>query len=214
MTETIMELHELESAWKTLDARVAQQDVELAHLRAHNRGLRLRGKLQRVSLGQWAQLAVGLLFAVWGGGYWFDHLGTPHLVAYGLAVHAYGIALLATAIVMLLHVAAVDYGKPVGDVQQRLLTLRRTRIRSERVLWILGALMWVPILMIALRTIGLDAWLANPAWVLGNLAAAVALAAAAAWVMWRKPAWFAKLSMDGPLQEVERQLADFESLRA
>ena len=209
-----MELHELESAWKSLDARVAHQDIELGQLRKQHLGMRMRGKLMRASLGQWAQLAVGLLFAVWGGGYWFDHLGTPHLVAYGLAVHAYGIALIATAAVMLFHLAAVDYAQPVADVQQRLLTLRRTRIRSERVLWIVGALVWVPIMMIALRTIGLDAWLANPAWVLGNLAAAVALAAAAAWVMWRKPAWFAKLSMDGPLADVERQLADINALRA
>ena len=209
-----MELHELESAWKTLDAQVAQQDVELRQLRRQNLGMRMRGKLMRASVGQWAQLAIGLLFALWGGGYWFDHLGTPHLVAYGLAVHAYGIALLATAVVMLLHLAAVDYAQPVADVQQRLLTLRRTRIRSERVCWIVGAVVWVPIMMIALRTIGLDAWLANPGWVLGNLAAAVAIAAAAAWVMWRKPAWFAKMSMDGPLADVERQLADINALRA
>ncbi|MCC8363811.1 hypothetical protein LK996_12080 [Lysobacter sp. A6] len=209
-----MELHELESAWKTLDAQVAQQDVELKQLRTQNLRMRMRGKLMRASFGQWAQLGIGLLFALWGGSYWFDHLGTPHLVAYGLAVHAYGIALLATAVVMLLHLAAVDYAQPVADVQQRLLTLRRTRIRSERVCWIVGAVVWVPIMMIALRTIGLDAWLANPAWVLGNLAAAVAIAAAAAWVMWRRPAWFAKLSMDGPLAEVERQLADISELRA
>jgi hypothetical protein len=209
-----MELHELESAWKTLDAQVAQQDVAIKDLRRQNLGLRMRGKLMRASFGQWAQLAIGLLFAVWGGGYWFDHLGTPHLVAYGLAVHAYGIALLATAVVMLVHLAAVDYAQPVADVQQRLLTLRRTRIRSERVCWIVGAIVWVPIMMIGLRTIGLDAWLVNPAWVLGNLAAAVAIAAAAAWVMWRKPAWFAKISMDGPLADVERQLADINALRA
>ena len=209
-----MELHELESAWKALDAQVARQEVELKQLRGQNLRMRMRGKLTRASFGQWAQLAIGLLFALWGGGYWFDHLGTPHLVAYGLAVHAYGIALLATAIAMLLHLAAVDYAQPVADVQQRLLTLRRTRIRSERVCWIVGAIVWVPIMMIALRTIGFDAWLANPGWVLGNLAAAVAIAAAAAWVMWRKPAWFAKISMDGPLADVERQLADINALRA
>lgn len=209
-----MELHELESAWKALDAQVARQEVELKQLRGQNLRMRMRGKLTRASFGQWAQLAIGLLFALWGGGYWFDHLGTPHLVAYGLAVHAYGIALLATAVVMLLHLAAVDYAQPVAEVQQRLLTLRRTRIRSERVCWIVGAVVWVPIMMIALRTIGLDAWLANPGWVLGNLAAAVAIAAAAAWVMWRRPAWFAKMSMDGPLAEVERQLADISALRA
>ena len=202
-----MELHELESAWKTLDARVARQEVELTQLRT-------KGKLMRASLGQWWQIAVGLGFAVWGGGYWFDHLGTPHLVAYGLAVHAYGIALLATAIVLLARLANIDYALPVADVQERLLHLRRTRIRSERVLWIAGAVMWVPIMMMVLRWIRIDAWLVNPWFVLGNLAAGLVLAAGAAFVMWRKPAWFAKLAMEGPLADVERQLADLQTLRA
>ncbi|MUV15472.1 hypothetical protein [Noviluteimonas gilva] len=209
-----MELHELESAWKTLDARVARQEVELTQLRSQNFAMRTKGKLARASLGQSWQIAVGLLFAVWGGGYWFDHLGTPHLVAYGLAVHAYGIALLATAIVLLVQLANVDYALPVSDVQERLLRLRRTRIRCERVLWIAGAVMWVPIMMIALRWIHFDAWLVNPWFVLGNLAAGLVLAAGAAFVMWRKPAWFAKLAMEGPLADVERQLADLETLRA
>ncbi len=202
-----MELHELQSAWKTLDARVARQAVELTQLRT-------KGKLARASFGQWAQIAIGLLFAVWGGGYWFDHLGTPHLVAYGLAVHAYGIALLATAIVLLVRLARVDYALPVAEVQHRLLCLRRTRIRCERVLWIAGAVMWVPIMMMALRGIHFDAWRVNPWFVLGNLGVGVVLAAAAAFVMWRRPAWFAKLAMDGPLADVERQLADLETLRA
>jgi hypothetical protein len=214
MTETHMELHELESAWKTLDARVARQEVELTQLRSQNFAMRTKGKLARASLGQSWQLVVGLAFAVWGGGYWFDHLGTPHLFAYGLAVHAYGIALLATAIVLLVQLANVDYALPVADVQARLLRLRRTRIRCERVLWIAGAVMWVPIMMIALRWIRFDAWLVNPWFVLGNLAAGLVLAAGAAFVMWRKPAWFAKLAMDGPLADVERQLADLETLRA
>lgn len=209
-----MELHELQSAWKTLDARVARQAEELAQLRTRNLALRTRGTLARVSFGQWGQIAIGLLFAVWGGGYWFDHLGTPHLVAYGLAVHAYGIALLATAIVLLVRLANVDYALPVADVQQRLLHLRRTRIHCERVLWIAGAVMWVPIMMMGLRAIRFDAWLVNPWFVLGNLGVGLVLAAGAALVMWRKPAWFAKLAMEGPLADVERQLADLESLRA
>ena len=33
MTESIMELHELESAWKTLDQRVAAQALDIERLR-------------------------------------------------------------------------------------------------------------------------------------------------------------------------------------
>jgi hypothetical protein len=142
-----------------------------------------------------------------------DHLSAPHLVAYGMAVHAYGIALLATAIVLLAHLAVIDYALPVAEVQARLLRLRRTRIRTERVLWIAGALIWVPLLMLVARAVGVDAWAINPNYVLGNLAVGLAIAAIVAWATWRKPAWFAKRAMDGALEEVDRQLADIESLR-
>lgn len=203
-----MELQELEAAWKTLDARVSQQAVELKQLRSKH-------LLSRVSLGQWKQLAIGLVFVLWGGAYWADHLGTPHLVAYGLAAHAYGIAIMATAIVLLVAVSRVDHTLPVADVQQRLLELRRARIRSERILWLFGAVMWVPLLMMGVRGfLHLDVWLLDPSYVLWNLAVGAALAVIAALVMWRKPAWFAKSAMQGPLAEIDRQLADLHDLRA
>ena len=202
-----MELQELESAWKTLEARVAQQDVELKQLRS-------KQLLSRVSFSQWKQVAIGLVFVLWGGAYWADGIGTPHLVAYGLAVHAYGIAIMATAIVLLVALRRVDYTSPVADVQQRLLGLRRTRIRSEQILWLCGAVVWVPLLMMGLRRfLHLDVWLLHPSYVWWNLAAGLAIAVGAAVMMWRKPAAFAKSAMKGPLAEIDRQLADLRDLR-
>ncbi|UHQ19564.1 hypothetical protein LVB87_15465 [Lysobacter sp. KIS68-7] len=209
-----MELHELESAWKTLDQRVARQDEDLARLRVETRGLRSRWRLHLATLGQVVQIGIGLLFAVWGGGYWFDHLGTPHLVAYGLGVHLYGIALLGAAISLIVRLARVDYAAPVADVQQALLDLRRTRIVTERILWLMGAVAWVPLLMMALSAIGFDVWLRSPAWVWMNLGVGVVLALVAALAMTLKPAWFARMSMDGALRDVERQLEEIRELRA
>ena len=208
-----MDLHELESAWKSLDQRVARQDEELAQLRTQARGLRGRWRLHVATLGQVAQIAIGLLLAIWGGGFWVDHWGTPHLVAYGMAVHIYGIALLASAIVLILRMAAIDYGQPVADVQSRLLALRRARIVTERILWIFGAIAWVPMLMMGLAAIGFDPFLHRPSWVWWNLAVGGVLALVAGAVMVWKPAWFASISMDGALREVDRQIAEFDSLR-
>ena len=209
-----MDLHELESAWKTLDTRVARQDEEITQLRTEARGLRSRWRLHLATLGQVAQIAVGLLLAFWGGGFWVDHWGTPHLVAYGVAVHVYGIALMASAIVLILRLATIDYGKPVADVQMRLLALRRARIRTERVLWLIGAIAWVPMMMMGVFAFGFDAFVHRPSWVWLNLAVGVALAIAAGAVMAWKPAWFASVSMDGALRDVDRQIEEFEGLRA
>ena len=209
-----MDLHELESAWKTLDTRVARQDEEITQLRVEARGLRSRWRLHLATAGQVAQIAVGLLLAFWGGGFWVDHWGTPHLVAYGVAVHVYGIALMASAIVLILRLATIDYGKPVADVQMRLLALRRARIRTERVLWLIGAIAWVPMMMMGVFAFGFDAFVHRPSWFWLNLAVGVALAIAAGAVMAWKPAWFASVSMDGALRDVERQIEEFEGLRA
>ena len=209
-----MDLHELESAWKALDHRVARQDEELAQLRVEARGLRSRWRLHLATLGQGAQVAIGLLLAFWGGGFWVDHWGTPHLVAYGLAVHVYGIALMASAIVLILRLATIDYGQPVAEVQMRLLALRRARIRTERVLWLTGAIAWVPMMMMGLYAIGIDAFAHRPSWFWLNLAVGVGLAVIAGAVMAWKPKWFASISMDGGLRDVERQIEEFEGLRA
>lgn len=209
-----MDLHELESAWKALDDRVARQDDELTQLRVEARGLRARWRLHVATLGQVAQIAIGLLLAFWGGGFWVDHWGTPHLVAYGVAVHLYGVALMASAIVLIVRLATIDYGLPVAEVQSRLLALRRTRIRTERVLWLMGAIAWVPMMMMGLFAFGFDAFAHRPSWFWLNLAVGVGLAATAGAVMAWKPAWFASVSMDGALRDVERQLAEFEALRA
>lgn len=208
-----MDLHELETAWKALDQRVARQDDELAQLRVEARGLRSRRRLHMATLGQVAQIAIGALLAAWGGGFWVDHWSTPHLVAYGLSVHVYGVALLASAIVLIVRMATIDYGKPVADVQSRLLALRRSRIVTERVLWVMGAIAWVPMMMMALFAIGMDVFVHRPAWLWLNVAAGLVLALAAGAVMAWKPAWFASISMDGALRDVDRQLEEFEHLR-
>jgi hypothetical protein len=100
-------------------------------------------------------------------------------------------------------------------VQSQLLLLRRARIRTERILWIAGAIAWVPLMMMAVRAgLRLDVWAINPAYVLWNLAAGVAIAVAFALGMWLRPAWFARMAMDGPMREVEQQLAEIDALRA
>lgn len=210
-----MELHELESAWKTLDQRVAAQALDIERLREATIGGRLHRTLRRMTVGQVVQLAIGIVFAVMGGSYWTDHIDVPHLVAYGLGLHLYGILLLGSAVALLVRLAAVDYAKPVAEVQSQLLLLRRARIRTERILWIAGAIAWVPLMMMAVRAgLRLDVWAINPAYVLWNLAAGVAIAVAFALGMWLRPAWFARMAMDGPMREVEQQLAEIDALRA
>ena len=85
---------------------------------------------------------------------------------------------------------------------------------TERILWVMGTIAWVPMMMMGLFAIGLDALLHRPAWLWLNLAVGIVLACIAGAVMAWKPAWFASISMDGALRDIQRQIEEFEGLRA
>ena len=82
-----MDMHELESACKSFNQRLAAQDASLQDLRRRS-GRRAAGaRLRWLWLGQLPQLVVGLLIARWAGGYWTQHFAEPHLVVHGVAIH-------------------------------------------------------------------------------------------------------------------------------
>lgn len=205
----MIEMQELEQAWQGIDERLEQHGALLHELRRRDAVDVARAHLHRLSLRQLAQLAIGILIVLWAGGYWVDHWGQPHLVVYGVAIHAYGLALVVAAAVQLARVARVDYRAPVLDVQRQLLALRRLRVRSERGLLILGFVMWVPFLFVAVRRfLHLDVWLARPEVVWWNLAAGVGLAAGVAWFTHRFRDAFERDAAGRSLREAEAELAE------
>jgi hypothetical protein len=206
-----MEMHELQQAWQALDDRLGRQALELRALR-RARGLdAARARLQRISLGQFAQLAIGLLLVVWAGGYWSERLGQPALLASGIALHLYGLALLVAAAMQLVRLLAIDYRAPVVQVQRRLLGLRRLRIHCERVLLLVGAAIWVPVLLIGFAALGIDLWASRPGVVLANLAFGLVLALLAAWAMRRFRTAFERDAVGGSLAAAEAELADLQA---
>lgn len=206
-----MELHELEQAWNGLDQRLARQDLQLRELR-HGYGLQAaRSRLQRVSLGQLAQLAVGVVVVLWAGSYWADHWGAAHLVSYGIAIHLYGLALAISAGLQLARLRRLTPGQPVLEVQRELLALRRLRIRSERILLVLGFVIWVPVVFVIAHAAGIDVWQHSPGNVLFNLAVGIALSALALWWTHRYRERFERDAAGRSLRAAEQELAELGS---
>ncbi|UYC10716.1 hypothetical protein [Xanthomonas sp. CFBP 8445] len=209
-----MELDELKAAWidygRQMERQAAQRD---ALQRA--RGLHGIGRRVRLLAGaQLLQLAIGLLFSLWGGAAWTEHWGTWHLVAYGLALHGYGLALLATAAVQLRRIGAIDYAGPIADSQQAIVRARRARLRSDRVLFACGGVMWVPALGLLLYAAGVDLWALRPAVVLANLLAGLAVSVVLVAASLRWPAWFERSAQHRRLAEIERDLCDLHEARS
>jgi len=206
-----MELDELKSAWQAMDARLLSQATELRTLREAGAIGSARSRLRLMTMAQGAQLLVGLLVVLWAGSYWWDHLGQSHLVAYGVGLHLYGIALLGAAAIQLTQLLRIDYRKPVLEVQTQLVRLRRVRVRCERALLVLGFVAWVPLLFIALRKLHMDVWLSRPSVVLANLAAGLALAAVMYWLTDRFRDYFERDAAGGSLRQAEAELAELSS---
>lgn len=203
-----MEMSELQQAWRGLDERLI--GLETMARSEHRRRVLgdLRWRLGQLGFGQALQVLVGLAFAVFAGGFWTTHWGTPHLVVYGLAVHAYGLALIVPAALQLVGILRLDPQAPVLAVQARLLALRRLRIRSERMLLVAGMLAWVPILFALAASVGMDLWPSRPGVVLSNLGVGLVLAVLVAWLTHRYRAAFERDAVGRSLAQVEADLAE------
>lgn len=203
-----MDMHELEQAWQGFGQQL-QQQAQALRQQQRQRGIDgLRARLRLVSLGLWSQLGIAVLIVLWAGNYWFTHRAETHLLVYGLTLHLYGLALLLAAAWQLTRLAQVDYHRPILELQAGLLALRRLRVHCERALLLVGCLIWLPLLLIALRALGIDVWLQRPSVVLWNGAAALGLCAMVAWLLQRYRDWFERDASGRSLRQAEAELAE------
>ncbi len=203
-----MDMRELQQAWAGLDERLVRQGDALRGIRRRQGMESARLRLRLVSVGQWLQLAVGIVVVVWAGGYWIGHLGQAHLVVYGVSVHLYGLGLLLDAAWQLERLARIDYRKSIVDVQRELVALRRRRVAGERVLLLAGFIVWVPLVFMAANAVGLDVWRLSPATVGWNLAAGVVLAAFVGWLTIRFRDAFERDAAGRSLRQAQAELEE------
>ncbi|MGH8080081.1 MAG: hypothetical protein ACREP7_05860, partial [Lysobacter sp.] len=128
MSAITMELDDIKLAWQELDRKLDRQyTMDLLRFR-EERGQRMKSGLRPLVWGQALQMLFGLVCIVWGTLFWLHHLGTAHLVAIGLIVQVYGIALIGCGGAMQGLIASTDYTAPVMTIQKRLASLRKTYI--------------------------------------------------------------------------------------
>lgn len=167
---------------------------------------RLRRRLRLFSLAQGLQLLAGVAIVLMAGPWWVRHWGEWHLVAYGVAIHAWGLALLIIALVQLMLAWLLDYSKPLATVQRQLLRLRRVRVWGERWLLVAGFAVWMPLVFAGLATFGLDVWELRPSVVWFNLAFALALSGGVAWYSLRCRERFERDALGRSLRAAQAEL--------
>jgi hypothetical protein len=186
---TASTLDELKTAWQALDRKMERQHALSLHQFRETKLAKLRGGLRPLVAGQIIQLVFGLLLALFAGGFWFDHLGVPHLMIYGLLIHAYGIMMIVFGIRDLILIQTVDYGAPVLMIQKQLAELRAWRLRAGIWFAAAGCLVWVPGLLVLFYFLGADLWMHKREVVYWNAASSLACLALCAGVFWwsRRP---------------------------
>ena len=169
-----MELDDLKSAWQTLDRRLEQANALNLHLFKENRIDKAKAGLRPLAFGQGVQLAIGVLMTAVFAPFWIRHMGTPHLVIYGLSLQAYALMFIVFAARDLSMLGRIHYDAPVLDIQKQLAALRAWRIRSGLWFAIAGCFAWTPLTLVVFYWLGADIWIHAPSVVYGFIASSFA----------------------------------------
>ena len=209
-----MELDDLKSAWRELNQKLDRQTELNLRLLREGHVDRARRSLRPLTWGQMAQILAGGLLSLYAGTFWVAHRQVSHLLATGLLMQAYGLAmiLVGARTQALLH--RLDFGAPVLQIQKQLAELRRFYIVGGLWMGLPWWFLWIPALLMAFMSLfGADLGAKLPALVLlTHLAAGLGGAALTLlFIQWarRRPALALKLERSAAgrsLNDVQRAL--------
>lgn len=159
-----MELDEMKLAWQAMNRQLERQQALGARLYMENRLDKLRHGLRPLLWGQVAQIAIGMWASWLAATFWFPRMSVTHFLVWGLMVHVLGIAMIVSGVRNIYLIRCIDYSAPVLEIQRRLAALRTWRVRVEGpVFAVLGAFVWVPLLLIQMARSGIDPQVLMPA---------------------------------------------------
>ncbi|MGI8438330.1 MAG: hypothetical protein ACR2NX_15760 [Chthoniobacterales bacterium] len=156
------ELDDLKSTWHNLNRNLERQHALALHQFRETKLTRFRSGFRPLVAGQIIQIISGAFFAVFGGSFWVDHIGVPHLMFYGISLHAYGLMSIIFAARDLYLINNLDYAAPVLALQKQIAELRGWHLRAALWFGIAWCFMWIPILLLILYGLGADVWRHSP----------------------------------------------------
>jgi hypothetical protein len=229
--ETAMNLDTLKTTWKALDERLTRiealqaqtNDLERARdaeARAKAGQLASRRALRPLAIGLGVQAVIGAVLLVVAATFWGSRIGetgSVSLVASGIAVQLYAIALIASAGQELSLIRRVRMTGAVLDMQGALAALRRWRETIGWVLGLAGGVIWVPLLLMGFAAAGVDLWTQRPglvgAWIASGIVFTALISAGLRWV-YRHPRLAAAMRADPAGQSVRRAELALTDVRA
>ena len=170
-----MELDELKSAWKTTNERLDR--VEGALQRKSTRSAANWLRLEPI-----VELALGVLTALWTGGYLADHAAKiaqdPIGASPGGLIFAMAVITISLSIRQLALVGGLDYAGAIIESQRRLARLKALRVRTTQAMFLAGLPLWMVFPIFALQSVSrFEVYRAfDGGWIVANLIFGVVVA--------------------------------------
>lgn len=155
------ELDDLKLVWQNLNRNLERQHTLALHQFKRSTLDRFRSGFRPLVTGQIIQVICGALLAALSARFWSHHLGTPHLMIYGILLHAYGVMLIVFAVRDLVLIHGVDYGAPVVAIQKQIARLRAWHQRAGIWFAVVGCFIWTPLMLMIFYGLGVDVWMAK-----------------------------------------------------
>ncbi|RDS84757.1 hypothetical protein DWU98_01990 [Dyella monticola] len=152
-----MELDDMKLAWQALNRQLERQQTLSTQLFLESRLDKVRHGLRPLFWGQVLQIVFGALISVMAASFWVSRVTMTPLLLWGVLVHVLGIFMIVAGARNLYLLQRIDYSAPILDIQRRIAQLRAWRARVEGpASAVLGAVVWVPLIMIELVRNGLN----------------------------------------------------------
>jgi hypothetical protein len=179
-----MELDELQAKW-------AEHDRKLDESIRLNRRLMHETYASKARFALWplaSMLALGslamLVIIISLGHFVAVNWGTAKFVIPAVALDIAAIAALAALNAQIALALKIDYSQPIAAIQKRLETLRKLRIRYSQIIFLVSALAWAPIFIVAMKAFfGADVYrLFGMRWIIANIAFGLAVLGIGIWL--------------------------------
>jgi phage shock protein PspC (stress-responsive transcriptional regulator) len=177
-----MELEELKTAWETLNEQLKRDSaINLAMYTGQKLTL-LRSRLRPLFVGQILQIFFGIAFLLLAAALWSTRPKAMSVIVAGVVVHAYGIACIILAGVVMGAITNIDYSGSVLEIQEKLARVRRAYIVGGIVGGLTWWFLWIPVLMVLLALVHVNLYAHAPSVIWGGLAVGAVGLAGMLWV--------------------------------
>lgn len=203
-----MELDALKQSWqdhdRKLDANLRLNTVRLYNVTLGKAGTALRrlSRLLKVGLFFDALILVGL------GSFMADHVTEPRFLVPALALHLFVLLLAIDGGRQVVAIGSLDIGQPIVEIQKRMESLRLQRLRALRLVLLFSPLIWIPMLIVALKgLLGVDAYaIFDHGWLAANVLFGLAVIPLAVWLSRR---YADRMQRSPMVQRLLRDLAGY-----